>query len=85
MTIERATSYPGYDGPLLGWYAGADDMAYIAFHPFVRIPGLDPKDCEPWTMHVHHTNVPPEQHPFQFMEQLREQQKSNFSPHVVDQ
>ncbi|MGO4388306.1 DUF2711 family protein [Microvirga sp. 2YAF29] len=58
-------------------------MAYIAFHPFVRIPGLDPADCEPWTMHVDCTAVPPEQNPFDVMKQLRDEQKSNFSPHVV--
>jgi hypothetical protein len=85
MTIERITSYPGYDGPLLQWYAGAYDMAYIAFHPFVRIPGLDPADCEPWTMHVDCTAVPPEQNPFDVMKQLRDDQSSSFSPQVVDE
>ena len=85
MTIERVTSYPGYDSPILQWYAGAYDMAYIALHPFVRIPGLDPAHCEPWTMHVDSTAVPPEQTPFDVMRQLRNEQSSNFSPHVVDE
>lgn len=85
MTIERITSYPSYDGPILQWYAGVYDMAYIAFHPFVRIPGLDPAHCEPWTMHMDRTDIPPEQNPVDFMKQLRDGQGSNFSPHVVDE
>ncbi len=37
--MEAITSYPFGDEPLLSFYNGAYDKAFIAFHPFYAIPG----------------------------------------------
>jgi hypothetical protein len=87
MPIDEQTSYPGYDGPILGSYAGAYDLAYIAFHPFVRIPGLDPAQCAPWTAHFSGYD-PPSDLPLTDINaraRHRRERERQFSPQLVDE
>jgi hypothetical protein len=85
MPIEKQTSYPSYDEPILGWYAGAYDWAYIAFHPFVRVQGLDPAKCAPWTTHVSRSDLPHDLTLIDISAHLRRGQEFQFSPKVVDE
>lgn len=85
MSIDKLTSYPSYDEPILGWYADAYDLAYVALHPFVRIPGLDPALCSPWTTHIDRSDLLANQ---DLLDAIRSRESAghlNFSPHVVDE
>jgi hypothetical protein len=85
MPIEKQTSYPSYDEPILGWYAGAYDWAYIAFHPFVRIQGLDPAQCAPWTRHVSRDDLPHDLTLTDINARRQRDQELLFSPRIVDE
>jgi hypothetical protein len=51
------TSLPD-DEPLLDFYKGTFDAAYIAVHPFFRIPGLDPLRCAHGSVVVRRSEMP---------------------------
>jgi len=44
--------------PLLDFYRGTFDVAYIAVHPFFRIPGLDPLRCDRGSVAVDRSELP---------------------------
>jgi len=85
MPIDKLTSYPSYNEPILGWYAGAYDLAYVALHPFVRIPGLDPALCSPWTTHIDRSDLPADQDLLDAIRAKESTEDLKFSPHVVDE
>jgi hypothetical protein len=39
--LDRRKGYPAVDEPILHWYRGIFDVAYVALHPFVHVPGKD--------------------------------------------
>ncbi|MGH6780573.1 MAG: hypothetical protein ACREB5_00505, partial [Sphingomonadaceae bacterium] len=47
---EKALFGPPEDTPILPWYDGAYTVAFVALHPFFRVPGLDPAICEYGTL-----------------------------------
>lgn len=49
---------PGDDEPLLDFYHGTFDVAYIALHPFVRVPGLDPLRCQHGSIVINRSEIP---------------------------
>jgi hypothetical protein len=85
MPIDKLTSYPSYDESILGWYADAYDLAYIALHPFVRIPGLDPALCNPWTTHINRSDLPADLDLLDIIKSRENTEELNLSPHVVDE
>jgi len=48
---------PGEE-PILDFYRGTFDAAYIAVHPFFRIPGLDPLRCDHGSIVVERSEIP---------------------------
>lgn len=58
MSDDRLTIYP-LEGGLLDWYGGAYDLAYIALHPFFRIPGLDPRTADYGTFIMERSQTDP--------------------------
>lgn len=55
--MEALTFYPFGDEPLLSFYNGAYDKAFIAFHPFYAIPGQHPRSCHLRTVHVERSEL----------------------------
>jgi len=55
--MEALTFYPFGDEPMLSFYNGAYDKAFIAFHPFYAIPGQHSRSYHSKTVHVERSEL----------------------------
>jgi hypothetical protein len=46
------------DMPILSWFSGRYARCFVALHPFLRIPGLDPAQCQFGPVILEASNVP---------------------------
>lgn len=46
--LDRSIYHPSHEVPILTWWAGIYDHAFIAPHPFVRVQGFGGLGCEPY-------------------------------------
>ncbi len=58
MTRQDPLVWLPDDQPLLEFYRGTFDVAYIALHPFARVPGLDPLRCRHGSIVVERSEIP---------------------------
>ncbi|MGU3492778.1 DUF2711 family protein [Xanthobacteraceae bacterium A53D] len=56
--MDRRFVAPPYDTAILPHYAGLFDAAFVALHPFFRLPGMDPADCLHGTQVFERAEVP---------------------------